>query len=91
MVASEVGGGSRSWGGEAEKRGGGRSRERGRSERGSRGVPGTLGCLQRRAGKQEVAGALGRAPRLGPSGEEEDVRGGGVEMGWAGFCSRPHR
>ena len=25
---------------------------------------GSLGCLQQRAGKQEVAGALGRAPRL---------------------------
>ena len=31
---------------------------------------------RKESGKQEVAGALGRAPCLGPSGEEEDDRGG---------------
>ena len=31
-----------------------------------------------------MAGALGRAPRLGPSGEEEDDRGSGDGLGRAG-------
>ena len=62
----------------------GETRESGERCKGSRGVRGTLGCLQRRAGKQEVAGALGRAPRLGPSGEEEDDRGSGDGLGRAG-------
>ena len=40
---------------------------------------GSLGCLQRRAGKQEVAGALrARAtPRLCLLAEEEEDKGGG--------------
>lgn len=71
-------------GGEAEERGGGRSRERGRSERGSRGVRGTLGCLQRRAGKQEVAGALGRAPPSSFGARGRKTTGGEVAVvGWA--------
>ena len=43
------------------------------------GVRGSLGCLQRRAGKQEVAGALrARAtPRLCLLAEEEEDKGGG--------------
>ena len=61
-------------------------------ERGSRGGGGEFGRVRefqgggvarmeasgvsRWSGKQEVAGALGRGPRLGPSGEEEDDRGG---------------
>ena len=70
----------------------GETRESGERCKGSRGVRGTLGCLQRRAGKQEVAGALGRAPRLGPSGEEEDDRGGGGSglgrnRSWAGSAA----
>ena len=55
----------------------------GESRRGSRGVRGTLRCLQRRAGKQEVAGALrARAtPRLCLLAEEEEDKGG---RRWAG-------
>ena len=47
------------------------------------GVRGSLGCLQRRAGKQEVAGALrARAtPRLCLLAEEEEDKGGGGGLG----------
>ena len=47
-------------------------------------VRGALGCLQRRAGKQEVAGALGRAPRLASAYWQRKTTGGGVAVaGWA--------
>ena len=64
-----------------------RESERGRGERG--GVRGSLGCLQRRAGKQEVAGALrARAtPRLCLLAEEEEDKGGR----WAGPAGGLHR
>ena len=56
----------------------------GESRRGSRGVRGTLRCLQRRAGKQEVAGALGRARHASVLLARRKMTGGGeVEMGWA--------
>ena len=44
------------------------------------------------SGKQEVAEACAgvRRPRALPTGARKTT-GGGVEMGWAGFCSRPHR
>ena len=52
---------------------------------------GSLGCLQRRAGKQEVAGALrARAtPRLCLLAEEEEDKGGRwagpTVLGWLGY------
>ena len=48
--------------------------------------------VSRWSGKQEVAGACAgvRRPRALPTGARKTT-GGGVEMGWAGFCSRPHR
>ena len=63
-----------------------------RSE-GLRGVRGALGCLQRRAGKQEVAGAW---PACGEHtlvllSREEDDRGGASWAGppkwWAGLAT----
>ena len=77
VVASDVGGGSRSWGG-TEERGGGRSRERGRSERGSgRRVasPGRRGGA-RQAGREEVeaSGALA-STRLCLLAEVEEDQG----------------
>ena len=50
---------------------------------GGGGVRGSLGGLQRRAGKQEVAGALrARAtPRLCLLAEEEEDKGGGGGLG----------
>ena len=62
-----------------ERRGLGRVSESG----GSRGVRGTLRCLQRRAGKQEVAGALGRVRHASVLLARRKTTGGGVEMGWA--------
>ena len=86
-------GGSRWWrrlrSGE-EDRGGGEDEgegERvghGESRRGSRGVRGTLRCLQRRAGKQEVAGALGRAPPSSFGARGRKTTGGeAAVVGWA--------
>ena len=46
---------------EKETEGGEEHRESEREPEGLRGVRGALGCLQRRAGKQEVAGACRRA------------------------------
>ena len=62
----------------------GETRESGERCKGSRGVHGTLGCLQRRAGKQEVAGAW---PACGEHAlvllsREEDDREAAV-VGWA--------
>ena len=78
--------------GEEGDRDGGRNTgewERGRGGRVA--SPGRRGGAKQ-AGREEVAGARGRARRAcaRPPGREEDERGG-VEMGWAGFCSRPHR
>ena len=62
----------------------------GESRRGSRGVRGTLGCLQRRAGKQEVAGALGRAPRLASAYWQRKTMSGEVDgLGWAAGGAGP--
>ena len=60
----------RNRGGEREQR------VRERSE-GLRGVRGTLGCLQRRAGKQEVAGACARASGTRPPAYWQEVEDGG--------------
>ena len=73
-------------GGETEERGGGRSRERGRSERGS----GTSPWRREEVGeaataKQEVAGVGARASStqlLRALAREEDRRRGG-QVGWA--------
>ena len=62
----------------------GETRESGEGCKGSRGVRGTLGCLQRRAGKQEVAEASRARATPRPSGEEEDDRGSGDGLGSAG-------
>ena len=68
----------------------------GESGRGSRGVRVALGCLQRRAGKQEVAGVCSRVATTRPSsswqGEEDDRGGGdgpGWPAGWAGLSPGP--
>ena len=77
-------------GGETEERGGGRSRERGRSERGS-GLRGVAGGTREGGGSQagrrwpgRVAARAGRVPVLlagrKTTGEE-------VEMGWAGWAA----
>ena len=85
-------GGSRRWrrlrSGEEDRGGGedegeGEREGHGESRRGSRGVRGTLRCLQRRAGKQEVAGALGRARHASVLLARRKTTGGEVEMGWA--------
>ena len=85
-------GGSRRWrrlrSGEEDRGGGedegeGEREGHGESRRGSRGVRGTLRCLQRRAGKQEVAGALGRARHASVLLARRKMTGGEVEMGWA--------
>ena len=54
---------------------------------------GSLGCLQRRAGKQEVAGALrARAtPRLCLLAEEEEDKGGRWAGQVAGLLAGPAR
>ena len=53
-------------------------------DEGGRGVRVALGCLQRRAGKQEVADVCSRvAATRASSWREEDDRGGG-QVGWAG-------
>ena len=44
---------------------------------------GALGCLQRRAGKQEVAGACARASGTRPPAYWQEVEDGG-DPGWAG-------
>ena len=62
----------------------GETRESGERCKGSRGVRGTLGCLQRRAGKQEVAGALGRAPPSSFGARGRKTTGGeAAVVGWA--------
>ena len=82
VTASPVMGFARARAGrEAEEGTGSRGRE-GRC-RGRGGVRGSLGCLQRRAGKQEVAGALGRAPPSSFGARGRKTTGGEVEMGWA--------
>lgn len=79
-------GGSRRWrrlrSGEEDRGGGedegeGEREVHGESRRGSRGVRGTLRCLQRRAGKQEVAGALGRARHASVLLARRKTTGGG--------------
>ena len=66
--------------------------ESGERCKGSRGVRGTLGCLQRRAGKQEVAGALGRAPRLASAYWQRKTTSGEVDgLGWAAGEAGPGR
>ena len=56
---------------------GARARESEGERQGGAWRPGEASSASRKeSGKQEVVGALGRAPRLGPSGEEEDDRGG---------------
>ena len=88
-------GGSRRWrrlrsvaGGETEERGGGRSRERGRSERGS-GLRGVAGGTREGGGSQagrrwpgRVAARAGRVPVL--LAEEEGDRGGAGGLGRPG-------
>ena len=73
-------------GGEAEERGGGRSRERGRSERGS-GAAWRRGRDQgrrRQPGREEVASSATRVRARSCSHWQEEDDRGGVEMGWAG-------
>ena len=66
----------------------GETRESGERCKGSRGVRGTLGCLQRRAGKQEVAGALGRAPRLASAYWQRKTTSGEVGgLGWSSWAA----
>ena len=81
-------------GGEAEERGGGRSRERGRSERGSgRRVasPGRRGGA-RQAGREEVAGARGlRAPPSSFGVRGRKTTGGEAAVGWAAGGAGPGR
>ena len=77
-------------GGETEERGGGRSRERGRSERGS-GAAWRRGRDQgrrRQPGREEVASSAARVrARSCSHWQEEDDRGGGVAVaGWAGWA-----
>ena len=90
-------GGSRRWrrlrSGEEDRGGGedegeGEREGHGESRRGSRGVRGTLRCLQRRAGKQEVAGALGRAPRLASAYWQRRTTSGEVGgLGWSSWAA----
>ena len=66
----------------------GETRESGERCKESRGVRGTLGCLQRRAGKQEVAGALGRAPRLASAYWQRKTTSGEVGgLGWSSWAA----
>ena len=72
-------------GGEAEERGGGRSRERGRSERGS-GLRGVAGGT-REGGGSQAGRRWPPRPRAcehaaAPTGKR-NTTGGEVEMGWA--------
>ena len=66
---------------EREQREGRREGELRESERGRGGtrggVRGSLGCLQRRAGKQEVAGACARASGTRPPAYWQEVEDGG--------------
>ena len=92
-AADGVGGdGAPLGGGEREPEKGGR--RHGESARPGR-VRGVADEVQGDERKQEVARGsrrwprpLGRAPRLGPSGEEEDDRGEAV-VGWAGTEAGP--
>ena len=59
--------------------------ERGEEAGVSRGVRGALGCLQRRAGKQEVAGACARASGTRPPAYWQEVEDGGG-CGGLGCC-----
>ena len=72
--------------GRAEKGEEGRKRVRERSEGAAWRLPKRPG----RSGKQEVAGAASAlaTEQLRGEGEEDDRE---EEVGWAGFCSRPHR
>ena len=87
VVASGVNGSTR-WRRGSEQRRERESWERGERCKGSRGVRGTLGCLQRRAGKQEVAGALGRAPRLASAYWQRKTTSGEVGgLGWSSWAA----
>ena len=89
-------GGSHRWrrlrsvaGGETEERGEGRSRERGRSERGSRAAwrRGRDQGRRRQPGKEEVASSAARVrARSCSHWQEEDDRGGVAVAGWAGLA-----
>ena len=66
-------------------------RERGEGPRGSRVLRGSLSGLQKR---REARGGQGRVRACGahalcPPGKRRKTTGE-VEMGWAGFSSRPH-
>ena len=70
-------------GGEAEERGGGRSRERGRSERGVGEARGVTGASRRSQAGWEGGGGRGAWPRAPPSsfgarGEDDRGSGGGL-------------
>ena len=87
-------GGSRRWrrlrsvaGGETEERGGGRSRERGRSERGS-GLRGVAGGT-REGGGSQAGRRWPPRPRAcehaaAPTGKRKTTGGGVAVAGWAG-------
>ena len=74
---------------EAEEGTGSRGRE-GRC-RGRGGVRGALGCLQRRAGKQEVAGACARASGTRPPAYWQEVEDGGDRGGLGRTVLDQHR
>ena len=76
MVVSGVDGGTR-WRCGSEQRREREYWERGGRCKGSKGVRGSLGCLQRRAGKQEVAGACARASGTRPPAYWQEVEDGG--------------
>ena len=73
----------------AEEGTGSRGRE-GRC-RGRGGVRGALGCLQRRAGKQEVAGACARASGTRPPAYWQEVEDGGDRGGLGRTVLDQHR
>ena len=59
--------------------------------RGRGGVRGSLGCLQRRAGKQEVAGACARASGTRPPAYWQEVEDGGDRGGLGHTVLDQHR
>ena len=76
-------------GGEAEERGGGRSRERGRSERGS-GLRGVAGGT-REGGGSQAGRRWPPRPRAcehaaAPTGKRKTTGGGVAVAGWAGWA-----
>ena len=80
---------------QGESRGGGGAREcygRVREVVGNEGgVRGSLGCLQRRAGKQEVAGACARASGTRPPAYWQEVEDGGDRGGLGRTVLDQHR